>query len=255
MKKLFLLLMFFLLWPQPAKAVVNDEGRVNTFFAAGRAAYTQGNYAQAIQAYENILAAGRASGPVYYNLANAYFRHGQLGRAILNYQRAARLMPRDKDLKFNFKYARTQVRAPAAGEIHPLLKIYQRFRDDYTPAELAGAAIALLGIMFGVHLFLLYSGQSLRRYGAGFAAGLFVLALLCFTFFNKTAMLSSAAVVLNEGKALFEPRDSATAHFTVYPGETVRFVDAQGAWAKIQRADDNLGWVNESLVAKVGDRE
>src|SRR4029077_19623718 len=49
---------------------------------------------------------GHESGPVYFNLGNAYFRAGNPGRAILNYERARRLMPRDPDLHANLGFAR-----------------------------------------------------------------------------------------------------------------------------------------------------
>ena len=38
------------------------------------------------------------SGRLFYNLGNAYFKAGELGRTVLNYNRAQKLMPYDKDV-------------------------------------------------------------------------------------------------------------------------------------------------------------
>ncbi len=76
------------------------------YFEQGNRAYSDGNYKQAIENYNAILAAGRESAAVYYNLGNACFRDGQLGLAIANYIRARKLDPRDDDIRTNLDFAR-----------------------------------------------------------------------------------------------------------------------------------------------------
>ncbi|MFH1244966.1 MAG: tetratricopeptide repeat protein, partial [Candidatus Omnitrophota bacterium] len=73
----------------------SDTGPAGALFSQGNGYYAQEKFDQAITAYEQELSLGRESGPLYYNLGNAYFKSGQLGRAILNYLRAERLIPAD----------------------------------------------------------------------------------------------------------------------------------------------------------------
>lgn len=40
---------------------------------------------------------------------NAYFKLGNKGKAILNYERALQLLPRDADVKSNLVYARSLI--------------------------------------------------------------------------------------------------------------------------------------------------
>ena len=56
-------------------------------------AYVNGDYHAAAEIYEGILAQGLSSVKLYYNLANAYFKVGRYGKAILYYNRALRLAP------------------------------------------------------------------------------------------------------------------------------------------------------------------
>src|SRR5512141_279622 len=74
-------------------------------FEQGNEAYQQGKMSEAVEIYESILRNGYLSGPLYYNLGNAYYRAGNIPRAILNYERALRLMPGDEDLHHNLQLA------------------------------------------------------------------------------------------------------------------------------------------------------
>ena len=68
--------------------------------------YAAADYAGAASAYERALSAGGARASVFYNLGNSYQRLGQYGHAILSYERARLLTPRDPDLLANLALAR-----------------------------------------------------------------------------------------------------------------------------------------------------
>jgi len=51
---------------------------------------------------------GVRNGKLYYNIGNAYFRLGDVGRAILNYKRAGLFIANDPNLKQNLDYARNR---------------------------------------------------------------------------------------------------------------------------------------------------
>ena len=71
--------------------------------------YEQNKFAEARDAYETILRGGLVSGELYYNLGNAYYKTGDLGKAILNFERALRFMPNDDDLKHNLQLANLMI--------------------------------------------------------------------------------------------------------------------------------------------------
>ena len=77
--------------------------------AADEPARAEQLYDQAILLYEKIIDQGGIhNGKLYYNLANAYFLTGDLGRAILNYRRAEQLDRGDVDIRNNLAFARSQ---------------------------------------------------------------------------------------------------------------------------------------------------
>jgi len=66
-------------------------------------------YHKAVLRFERIVRDGGVhNGKLYYNIGNGYFRMGDLGRAILNYRRAERLIPNDANLQQNLTYARSK---------------------------------------------------------------------------------------------------------------------------------------------------
>ncbi len=61
----------------------------------------------AAEQYQLLLDAGVRNGKLFYNLGNAYFESGDLGRAIANYRRAQEFIPGDGRLEHNLRYARS----------------------------------------------------------------------------------------------------------------------------------------------------
>ncbi len=86
-------------------AGVGHESRVAELLASGSRHYEQGDYAAAAADYQRILDYGIENEVVHYNLGNAQFKQGELGEAILSYERALVLNPRDAEAAGNLAYA------------------------------------------------------------------------------------------------------------------------------------------------------
>ena len=100
--------LFFSLQANPAGAAAGESAE-NRFFEANLA-YKNERFQAAADGYLDLIARGRVNGTVYYNLGNAYLRLGMIGRAILFYERARLLTPRDDDLLFNLAHAKSRTR-------------------------------------------------------------------------------------------------------------------------------------------------
>src|SRR5919108_3472192 len=73
--------------------------------------YAQGHFKEAISGYEALVRDGQWSANVFYDLGNAYFRAGDFGRAILNYERALALERHHPEATANLQIARDEGRA------------------------------------------------------------------------------------------------------------------------------------------------
>ena len=99
--------------------------------------YQQNKFGEARDAYEAIVHEGFVSGELYYNLGNAYYKTGDLGKAILNFERALRFMPNDDDLKHNLQLANLMI----VDRIEPTPRLF--LWDDWDGVKSAFCRISL----------------------------------------------------------------------------------------------------------------
>ena len=91
-----------------AVALFHLPAAAETFERANKA-FVDGDFETASQTYEALLAKGIDNEDVYYNLGNAYFRLGDFGKAIFNFERALKLSPGMPDASYNLEVARSAV--------------------------------------------------------------------------------------------------------------------------------------------------
>ena len=70
------------------------------------AAFASGDYAQAAPLYEKLIERDGPAAARLFNLGNTYAKLNQPGPAVLSYERAALLAPRDADIRANLKLTR-----------------------------------------------------------------------------------------------------------------------------------------------------
>jgi tetratricopeptide (TPR) repeat protein len=111
-----------------AAVPADTAGNSKQLFSEANRCYESQQYDQAILLYEQIIA-GRETGAcdvnVYFNLGNCYYRVNKMGKAILNYERAKRIKPRDEDISFNLSFVRSVINDPE--ETNILIHLYNMF--------------------------------------------------------------------------------------------------------------------------------
>ncbi|MFH2130591.1 MAG: hypothetical protein ABIK68_09485 [bacterium] len=96
---------------------------MKALFSSAQASFEQGLTLQGEQKREMMIkAAGQfqslirdhhiENGNLYYNMGNAYFEAGEIGKAILSYRQAEKLLPGVSDLQYNLNQARSRLNLP-----------------------------------------------------------------------------------------------------------------------------------------------
>ena len=80
-------------------------------FAKANAEYGAGRFQEAIALYQQAIASGETTAALFYNLGNAQYRAGDLGRSILSYERALALEPQHPEAEANLRLVRDKARA------------------------------------------------------------------------------------------------------------------------------------------------
>jgi len=216
--------------------------------------YQQGKVPDARDLYEKILSSGYSSGELYYNLGNAYYKTGSLARAILNYERAMRLIGGDEDVRHNLQLANMMT----TDRIEPIPKLFvwdywQACKDAFSLRSATLFAYLFYVLVAGAAaLFLLARTYALRKVallsGGGalvafcFCALLFASKLTDATRTDEAVLMAQIATVKNS------PDPKSSDAFVLHGGSKVQLIDHLGSWSKIRLADGKVGWVEAASL-------
>jgi tetratricopeptide (TPR) repeat protein len=243
-------LAILLFFTTPAKAAQTQPTQLSksALFLEAQAAYDAGHYAEAAELYEKLLEAGINNLEVEYNLANAYFKNGNLSEAVLHYRRAEYSAPRDPDIRANLHFALN-----AAGAIEPAPSLVERFFGTLSQNEWIMAAIGAY-VIFTLLLFLGLLIRPAKRSLAKLSLLPAALILISGGGWWHWQQLNTHPewIVIHSGTtALFGPIEDSTAHYKVPLAALVRQrnVDTKG-WVEIQY-DGKNGWIREDDIHRV----
>ncbi|MCB2210961.1 tetratricopeptide repeat protein [bacterium] len=215
-------------------------------------AYQNGDFDQAVTLYLNILDTGYSSGPLLYNLGNAYYKSGRLGESILMYERAAKLMPHNRDVRHNLELAR--LRAVDRIDTPPRLFVWkwlEALRDSMHPSIIAYGAW-IFSLLLAISLALAFNMRHARSYAifrnlSWVLAVLFVLNLgLLGLRASEDAGADAAIIMVDKVDAFSGPDRSSKEMFALHEGTKVEIVQELNGWAEIRLADGRQGWLPES---------
>lgn len=221
-------------------------------FYKGNALYEEEDYDGAIAEYTKLLDKGLESGNLYFNIGNSYFKKGETGRAILYYERARRLIPKDGDLDANESYARSLIMGSESEGSKTWKELIVGVFDVFT---IDGLTVFLSALYAGFLLFLLAGLflRSLKRFNRFVLPVLLIIFVLgTLSLYHRTSVLDKEAVIISESvDAKFEPLDSATAYFNLHEGMKVNVVETKRDWSKVERFDGKAGWITSDSMERI----
>ena len=224
-----------------ASGAAADQTRI----ATAEHAAAGGDYHLAAQSYEQILAHSGYSAPVLFNLGNAWLRLGKPARAILEYERALVLAPRNPAIESNLAAAqqRAGITAPVAG---PWLAAARYFSFD----SYVWAALAAIWVLCAALVLLCLNGVARR-----FARPAILLAAITLCASADAAVLCWSdlyrAVVQESAPLQLAPAASAATSGTLHEGEVVWIQDRYAGFTFVRTADGHTGWVSSDAAVPV----
>lgn len=211
--------------------------------------YRQNNYRQAIASFLAIADSGLNNGKLFYNLGNAYLKDGQLGPAILWYERALQLTPDDPDLKFNYKYAVSLTKDRLDASAASLWQILF-FWNHLLSAQLIRWLAIILNLVFWSLLLL---RSLLKKKPLKGPAYILLIALLVFTAtaaFNYYHRSYNTAGIILADKAPVRSglTDQSTELFVLHAGTKVKVNKEKDGFYRIYFSEGKIGWLPKAMV-------
>ena len=243
-------LAILLLLALPLSQARAAESYPDSLWNAGVAAYTEGDFASALQDWEDVRATGLMSKELYYNLGNAYFKTGEMAQSILWYERALKLDPSDADIRHNLEYARslTQDRIEEVPEI-----FFEQWGHAmcYLLPSNTWAVLCLVFLAAAIAMALLFLlGSTAGRRRVGFFVGI---ACLLFAFLGwdfaqwqrQEALAQDRAIVMRPVSSVKSSpsAESAKDLFILHEGTRVKILDNVGSYSNIELGDGRQGWI------------
>lgn len=217
-------------------------------------AYAQEDYIKAIELYEQTAREHGVSSDLYYNLGNAYYKHNEFAKAILNYERALLLNPGNEDARFNLDMANTHI----VDKIDPVGRFFLSVWIDSMRSYLSSNTWAVIGIIAfflfigGCYLYLFTRSVRLKK--IGFFGGIVVLLVAimanCFAWgLNEKKEIRNEAIVFDATVSVkSSPAESGTDLFVLHEGTKVVVLSKVGEWSEVKISDGNRGWLPSAAI-------
>jgi hypothetical protein len=217
--------------------------------------YSDGQFEAARDRYNQVAEYGVEDARLFYNLGNAHFKAGELGRAILWYERALRLAPRDDDIEANLRFANLvkQDREPEEGNVVWGFLIDVFFFPSLNELCLSFSFLFLVLFILGVRR--MWSRTAI-------SAGGLVLLVVCLGLVTLDGIylgmriyhqetVEEGIIVADQGTARSGPGEEQTTVFVVHEGTKVRIARRQEDWLLVRLTNGQGGWLPMSVVEAI----
>lgn len=232
------------------QVVAGEQEKATALFEQANISFTQGDFEQAIAQYSSIISKHGVSASLLYNLANSYAAAGEVGQAVLNYERARHLAPGNADIRGNLE----QVRKDAG-----------LYRDEQAlHRRLAGLLGADQWLLIAGCSFLFFSCSALLASLGGGKGGkggksyhwLMIVALILCLLTLPLAFLRyqdwKVGVVLAEDThLLISPFADATLAGDIKAGRLIRPEKEHGDYVLVETENGKTGWLAQESFALV----
>lgn len=243
--------LLFVLFCQAVPVLGQDSSDGRTWeeiFYKANQDYREGNFAHAADGYRKLIRMGHDGPRVQYNLGNAWFRLNQLGRAILAYERARVIMPRDADLNYNLAHARDRV-VDAIPASRGFINMAFFWLPSVSPGELFWC--------FAVLNLLLWTALLIRLFHRPEWLFYMLLLVLCLWLVTGISLAMKwdqihddhrAVILEKEVPVLAGPHGGDTVLFKLHEGAIVEQERSEDGWRLIRLPDKKRGWLPEKAL-------
>ncbi len=230
-------------------------------------AYNKEDYREAINLYQQSIDNDGKSSTVYYNLANAYYRNDNLGKAILNYERALRLDPTNDDARQNLDFVRSRIQDRPEDDTSFFTRLHRSTASAFAPDTWAWLAFGLFLALAGAIALYIFSQNIILR-KAGFFGGIALLCIFAYVLYVASYAVSVAkshdtAIVTAPSTQLSSaPRAARTTSdkvVTIHEGTKVEIVDSVATpddpvspkWYNVKINNSTKAWLRSSDVERI----
>jgi tetratricopeptide (TPR) repeat protein len=214
--------------------------------------FSSGDYKKTIEIYESLAQVEKVRNPyLYYNMSNAYYRNGQLGKAVVNIEKAFILNPCDKDIKHNrqFLYGIAGIAAPEGfGRLPDMIS---GFCSLNAVTVFLSLITILILLAFSVNIAF---GKKVSQKVTAVLVFLFILSAAVFALKVYREIFTSTAVSLTDSVVRSGPGANNPEIFKLPEGRIVSVENAVGGWSYVKVYPEGFaGWAREGEIERINE--
>ncbi len=220
-------------------------------------AYKSGDYTTAVKLYKQLHDDGYKTADLHYNLANTYYRLNEIGAAVLHFEKAALLNPRDQDIAYNLKVVKKTL--PDQFEVISFFFVSRWWNN--AQKIMSPAAWGILGLLVlwtgiaGIILWIKGENRKLRKQGFIVGISLIVLSTfplaLGFGAAKKQKNSKRAVIMVEQTKLKSAPDEVSEDIIKLHEGTTISILDEIGEWKKIRLSNGEEGWLETKILGLI----
>lgn len=239
------------------------QDNMDRLFAQANSAFRSNDFTESIRLYDEIIEAGYYSADLYSNMASSYLQIGNVGRTILNLEKALLIDPYHSTARSNMVIAKERIKDPLTFIPDFILASgWRNFIKSLGVQTWTILHIAMLSIAIAL-LFVKWTNFSglfwivVREWRfTGMAILLVTLLSFFFMFvsFQRANQLNKGeyGIVMMEELLLYEGPDERSPNLSeVTEGSKVKILDSLNQWYKVELEDKDEGWLRMQSVALI----
>ncbi len=247
----------------PVEAVLSRE-QILSLFESGNQSFRKANsladnpdeakrlYEKAILNYEKIISDGEVRNPkLYYNLANACFLSGDIGRAILNYRRAEELDKTDANIQKNLAFARSRrIDKVAVKAEQRILKTLFFWHYDFSVGTKFLIACISFAIFCAVLTVMTWRGRAFHWVVTAAICGILTICFLASVVVETRARADEAPGVITADEVVARQGDGRNYPESfkdpLHAGTEFDLIERRPGWFHVRLSNNTDTWIPEN---------
>jgi len=224
-------------------------------FNQAASSYEKQDYKTALKFFSEIEDADLFSSDLYYNIANCHYKLQQTAEAVLYYEKALKLNPRDEDVLFNLQLVQLQL-------VDKLAEVPQTFYQKWADGLKNLRSIdqwAKLGLLFSFvfcvffMIFLFTNTYKLKKNAFKISMSVLLVSVcsLFFAYYSHETTKTLAVLMLPNTYVKSAPSTQSEDLFILHEGTKVQTLEVFNQWTKIKLSDGMIGWIRSSAMQEI----
>lgn len=259
MRQLYIFLIAIILFP------VLAVSQNHTLVQRADSAYNKDNFTEALNLYLDAAKTQGTSTDLFYNIGNCYYRLGNIGKAVVYYERALLLDPNNQNAKDNLDFLSTKIVDITAGSKQNILvEAIHSLISSNSSNTWATIAIICFILFIGAAMIYVFSSVIILR-KIGFFGGLVLLIAVIFANIfafkmrnmvqsQDSAIITAPSVTLSTSPRI--PKDKSEEAFILNEGTKIHILDSvvntidsiPDKWYDVKIDDAHRAWINSKNI-------